>query len=467
MRIELPVIGPAYKNQELPISAQETKGLFPEVNQEGKSLVSLRSFPGLKSFATASGKHRGSHTFNGVYYCVNGDSLYSVTSDATVTNLGTITGSGFCDFASSADQMIITTGGTAYVYTDNLAEITDPDLVNPTTVGYLNSQFIFDNNDGNSGEFITSAIGDGSDVSALDFAIAESHPDDIKRVVIANELVYFFGGKTIEPWFNSGVGRPPFDRVNGRVRPYGLIGPQAVDTLGEFTYFIDDKRRPHIMSGFSVQPIGDVPLVDEWETYSTVSDAIGFAYTMADQTFFQVSFPTADKSWLFHAQSNSWVQTAYSADEVRHRGASHQYVYGKHLIADHSNGNIYEYDFKTYTDNGQPIVRERVTAAIHGGLYGAPGAEIFYGRVEFDLQTGEGLLTGQGVDPTLMVSRSDDRGRTWSAEEHYSLGVQGDYLKRVTLHNEGSARERIYKLRFTDPVPFTLMSANADVDMSL
>ena len=470
MRVPVPVIGPAYEAREVPISAQVTKGLYPEVTPEGRVFVSLRAFPGLKDFATLSGANRGSHTMEDVLYAVNGTSLYAVDATGAETNLGTVEGGGRCDFDDNGTQLAIATGGKAYVYTvaDGLQEVADTDLVNPTTVGYLNSQFIWDNNSAtsSSGEFVSSAVGDATDISALDFAVAESHPDDILRIMVHNQLVYFFGSKTIEPWYNSGVGRPPFTRVQGGVRPYGLIGPWAVADKGELIYFVDQDRVPRRLSGLAVEPIGTVPLGKEWASYATVEDCVVYAYTLDSQNFIQFNFPIADRTWVYHEQSNSWFQLSYGVEDARHRGIAYEYVYGKHIVADHSNGKLYELDYDTYTDNGAVIQRRRTTASIHSGLYGEQGREMFIDRVGFIMQTGEGLTTGQGSDPQLMVRFSDDMGRTWSAELWYPLGVGGDYLKRVVLTEQGAAHERIYELTYSDPTAFTLMSGWADMDFA-
>ena len=83
MRVPIPLTGPSYQSPELPLSAQVTKGLFPEINPEARNVVSLHAFPGLKPFATLSGKGRGSHQMAGVEYAVYGSSLYSIDSSGS------------------------------------------------------------------------------------------------------------------------------------------------------------------------------------------------------------------------------------------------------------------------------------------------------------------------------------------------------------------------------------------------
>lgn len=476
MRVALPLIGPSYANRSLPLSSQVTKGLFPEINPEARNIVSLHAFPGLKVFGSTTGKGRGTHLMNGIAYAVYGGTLHSVGSAGTFSSKGAIVGESMCDFADNGDQMMIATGSTAYMYTasiDTLEEITDPDLIDPTTVTYINSQFIFDNNSETSepGEFVTTQVltglTAGDVVNPLDFAKADAHPDDILKAIIYNEMVYFFGVAGVDPWWNSGVGNPPFDAVQGAFRPYGLAGKDAISKTDEFLYFLDDQRSPRRMFGLQVTNIGNSSLGAEWAKYSRVDDVVVYTYILDQQNFAQYNFPTANKSWLYHEGSNSWGQLSFSTDNQRHRGISHVFAYDKNLVQDHSNGKMYEMDFETFTDNGEVIQRVRSTATIHGGLYGAPGKEIFFDRVEFILQTGEGLATGQGSDPQLMIRSSDDGGRTFTAEQWHDLGSGGDYSTRVELQNQGRAFQRIYELTYTEPTAFSLIDAYADISFGI
>lgn len=64
------------------------------------------------------------------------------------------------------------------------------------------------------------------DVSGLDAIGAESSPDKLVRDYVFNQTDYRFGVRTLEPWYNSGVGSPPIDRIDGaqkhRVSRYKL-----------------------------------------------------------------------------------------------------------------------------------------------------------------------------------------------------------------------------------------------------
>lgn len=67
--------------------------------------------------------------------------------------------------------------------------------------------------------------------------------------------------------------------------------------------------------------------------------------------------------------------------------------------------------------------------------------------------------------PKVMIDYSDDGGQTWSHEMWFPLlGADKNYLNRIILRRQGSAYDRRYRLRCSENIPFTLISAHADVE---
>jgi hypothetical protein len=383
--IEFPLIGPSYTNREKGLSSQVSKNLFPQMDNEARSQVSLHSTAGLKTFSTLGGIDRGMHDFNNTMYCVNGVALYSVDSDGINFNLGAIAGDARCVMANDGVQLIIATGGNLYRYTvsDGLEVITDPDITKPNSVAYLNSQFILDNNAGTFGAFATSSIDLDFSIDSLDYATAEGHPDDIVRVLSFRQLVYFFGTHTTEPWQNTGVGNPPFARLRGGVQPYGLAGTHAIVSTPESMYFLDNRRIPRRSSGLEFSNIGNPALGQELAKYARIDDCIAFQFTQDHQQFFAMTFPSEDRTWCYHEPTESWFQLSYGIEGARHRASSMLNIYGANYCADHTNGKIYEYSLGVYSDAGEPIINQRDTASMNGYLLGSPGAKIYIDEVEF------------------------------------------------------------------------------------
>lgn len=65
--------------------------------------------------------------------------------------------------------------------------------------------------------------------------------------------------------------------------------------------------------------------------------------------------------------------------------------------------------------------------------------------------------------PTARLSWSDDGAYVWSAEIATSVGEHGEYKHLVEWWRLGEGRNRIFRIRFTDPIPFNLSWAAVDV----
>jgi hypothetical protein len=82
--------------------------------------------------------------------------------------------------------------------------------------------------------------------------------------------------------------------------------------------------------------------------------------------------------------------------------------------------------------------------------------------LQIDMESGVGLVDGQGSDPEVMLRWSDDGGHTWSNEHWSPIGKIGEYYKRVFFRRLGMTmkiRDRVYELSMTDPVKIAIMGA--------
>jgi hypothetical protein len=61
--------------------------------------------------------------------------------------------------------------------------------------------------------------------------------------------------------------------------------------------------------------------------------------------------------------------------------------------------------------------------------------------------------------PLLQMRYSNDSCRTWTAREDKDFGQLGEYLKRVVWRRLGMARDRVYEVSCSDPVPVRFINA--------
>ena len=431
--------------------------LIPEAETTGAAQASLVSWPGCVPFFAVSGVNRGMTVFRNELYKVTNQSLYKIDAVGVATNLGTISGTNRCVFANDGTNLIITTGGTGYqLIGTTLTAITDTDYQNANSVTYLNQQMIYD---GNGGKFQVSDVGDPDSVQPNNFATAESSPDDTIRVFAFRERVYIFGTTSVETWYNSGVGNPPFSRVNGGTMNIGLAAVYSVDATDDFCYFLGDDRRVYRFSSHQPQNITTIAISHQIDLMGDVSDAAGGIVRIEGQSFYVLTFPSGNMTLVFNEQSGAWFNLSTGADEQRYIGDSYAEVYGKRLIADKASGGVFELDLNTYTDNGQVKIQERIFGPVNGTAIGLDGERLLMSWVDIIMQMGVGIVTGQGEDPQLMVSASFDGGKTFSQEQDVLLGRQGEGRIKARFDHTESFYDCFIKVRMSDPVFISIFGA--------
>lgn len=467
--IGLNITGGSYSHKSLPLSAQRTVNLWPQKQSDpkAKSPYILESFHGKTLFGTVSGgADRGMFEHQGIAYKVTGNTLYTVSSSGLHTSRGAIAGSDRCIFAPIGSSIVIVTAGTAYLWNGtSLSTISDVDLESPNACTHLNNQIIYD---GTGGRFGVSDAGDATSVNALNYATAESQADDLIRPYAFNQVLYLMGEKTIEPWWNSGKGNPPFDRIEGGIINTGLGALHSAANDDDFIYFLNDEHEVCSLRGSAsaiVTVISTPPMAAEFKAYNTVSDAIGWCIKIDSQWFYILTLPSANKTWAYPV-GGEWFELA-SGVSGRDIANSYIYCFRKHLVADYRNGNIYELKPDVYDDNGDTIIRLRDTAPLHGGLFGKPGKSIEMNRFELIMETGVGILSGQGSDPVVMLSFSDDGGKTFSTEMWGTIGRLGAFQWKVEWFALGSFVSRVMRIRVSDPVHYSIHGGAADIEVGI
>ncbi len=213
-------------------------------------------------------------------------------------------------------------------------------------------------------------------------------------------------------------------------------------------------------ANLSVARISTHAIEAEFAAYGVISDAIGWTYQQDGHVFYVLTFPSADKTWVYDEASRLWherVWTDSDGAEHRIRPQAYSFAYGKHMVGDWENGNLYEWDLDTYTDNGDPIVRRR------GFPHLIENADrIFYNSFTADIQVGTASGTGEGDVMDISLRWSDTRGQTWSNALEQSMGLAGQYLTSPQWNSLGMARDRVFELFWSTNMKTALNGGFAD-----
>lgn len=306
-----------------------------------------------------------------------------------------------------------------------------------------------------SKQFNISALYNGLEWDPLDFGVKEGYPDNINAIIADHEELWLLGTETIEVWRNTGNADFPFERDLAAFIHQGCAATWSVVRLNNGLAWLGGDPRGRVTAwraqGFVPVRISTHAVEQAWREYPEINDAIGFAYRMDGHEFWQITFPTAGATWVYDALTGLWHERDSSGG--RHRARCHGYVWGKHLVGDWQNGNIYEMAPNYYDDDGTPIRRSRQAPHLSD-----EELNHFFHRLQLDMETGSGV-----ADPEMQLEWSDDGGHTWSLPIVVTAGALGAYSKRVIWRRLGKSRDRVFRITSTAAIPHTWIDAVIDV----
>lgn len=465
LNIPLNITGPSYQDRSRPLSSQQTKNWYHQVVEEGKDNYVLHSFPGLKLVGAGLGADRGMRNFGEVGFRITGTNLYSFDPSGNHTLIGTVPGSDRMIMDDDGNNLIITGVDGQFIYDKSTIEVlTDPNIVGSTANTFLKNSIIYTNDP----FFVVAGTKTPDTVNGLNTAEPESKPDALIRAYAFKQNVYMFGTRSTEPYWFSGEGNPPLDVLDGQIFEVGLEAIHSVSNTDQFLYWLGDDNAIYQAVGGQRQRISSSAISHEIASYPTASDGIGYTFTLEGMNFYAIHFPTADKSWCLNESlgKNGWFEISSGTNDGVYQGTSLINVYGKNFVADATNGNLYELDIDTFTNNSEIIQRRRITSSVNGKLLGASGARVQWSRLEIIMEQGVGLITGQGEDPKLQLEISFDGGRSWAEKGWGRVGRMGEHRLKVEFFGLDSAYDFIFRLTTSDPVPYEIYSAVIDLRLA-
>lgn len=456
--MKIGLVGPTYIQRSLPFDAQRSINLFPVLDQMGKEIAAMYSAPGKSLFATTNiDPVRGVFSsVNGRAFCVSGSSLYEIDSAGTTTIRGTLESSSEnITIAENGTQLAICDSEFLYIltYSSNVfAKVTDADL--PSSVGYLtylDGYFIVVQN--NTGRFYISALNDGTSWDALDFATAESSPDNLKACVSAAGQLWLFGDLTTEIWSNTGD-TFPFRRISGAKMDVGVLAHHSIVEIDNSIIWVGkDKFGQGLVykaQGFTPARISTTPVERFIQQAENPDEITAYAYQDEGHVFYVLTGEGLETSLVYDLTTDQWHERAYLNELGNYEtdiASCHMFAFGKHLVGDRRNGSIYQLSMNFYTDGSEELCRERIYTHLSD-----EGKKIRYNSLEIGFETGVGLQSGQGSAPLVSLSLSKDGARTWIDCGDGSIGAVGQYQTKVQFRRLGVAEIMTFKLRVTDPV---------------
>ena len=474
MRVEL--FGVGTKSESWAITAQRRINCQIEVRrEEDRTRFALTGRPGLTAFVTTLGGNtsRGFWPVNSLatplLFVVQAGTLYSVDNSGATSVIGTIgTTSGDVSMADNGTYLVLVDGQKGYYYNmvapGGLTQITDGNFtLQPKYVTWQDTYFIVASSE-STGKYQLSANSDPATWPAVNIAFTGSAPGALQAAIADHSVLELFGQDFSEFWQDAGTPDFPYAVIPGSAQTYGLISPWSLAQYDNSVAGLFGNREAarfvSRLSGFSLKKISDHDMDEILAGYVNVSDARGGAFTVGGHPMYLLGLPTAGTSFAYDGLSNAWSEWQ-AADGSRFWGEKVARFQNRICVSDRRNGNIYALDPTVYTDNGSMIPMEVVSKHIW-----RDDKYVGISQIQIDVESGTGLVSGQGVNPVLDLQVSKDGGNTFTSVGFSSIGAIGAFTQRVIWNSLGAARDWVLKLRITDPVKRVITGASAELRFS-
>lgn len=444
------------------VSTGRLVNTYPEAAPKGaKGPIILRRAPGIAPFCLAgSGPGRGLHVMKNELYAVSANTLYRIRADATSVELGPVNGSKPVFWADNGTQLAISSNGAISIFDGTVVLASDPDIVPPVgAIDFIDSYLVYVRE--GTGQFACSALEDFTNYDPLDFATAEGAPDDLITLIVDHRSIFLLGDDSAELWDNEPNGPDfPFTRIPNGFIEIGGAAKYGICKQDNSIFWLANDRTFRRLTGGTPERVSQFGCELAWRKFADVSDAECHPYTLNGHLCIAVKFPSENSTWVYDCTATEWHERETYPNLVWDVSGI-VICYGKVFIQRASTGEIGVLDIKTYQEWGgmlraewayQPIAAQNKGEQIH--------------RIEMGIETGIGLVTGQGSDPRihLELSRKGGRAGTFKPQSSRSLGQQGKFKTKVHWDSLGSGPDNVVRCWTSDPVPLTIWNTMVDAE---
>lgn len=362
---------------------------------------------------------------------------FMTTGIYTVDQFGTATriGDALPGPVSSAYNgiVVVAVNGRSGVVIDGstVAAITDPDFVRSDTVVFQLGFFVFQRA-GSGQYFITSVY--STDIDALDFATAESAPDDTVAVVALRRELWLMGEQTVEV-HGAQAAQFPFAALTGVSIPYGCVAPFSAIKVSNSVLWLSPDGIVFQSLGYEARRISTHEIEEELTPLrETWADAYAWTYIEDGHEFYLLT--VGENTFVFDMATRLWHKRRYKG-LTRHIATACCTAFGKVLIGD-NRGRILHMSKDFLSDVDGDIV------TIVGSLPYSSDSFFTTSSLRVTAEVGDGA--------TALLEYSDDTdGKTWSNRIPASMGEKGEHDAVVEWRRLGRARSKRFRMYFFGP----------------
>jgi hypothetical protein len=410
--------GGSYEARSVIASAVRSVNVFAEKNPtDAASPLTYYGCPGLTPLASPPVSFAGRGLYwanNDTLYYVSGRAVFEVSPTWALSQIGTInTDRGRVSMIDNGTTLVIVDGSpfgwqidlATNAFSGINSSTNGPD---PPVTGAVYAFFGADRVDVIDGFILLNQPGTRNFYStllnevkfdALFFAAKNGYSDNLVSLIVIKREIWLIGERTTEIWFDAGAPDFPFQIMPGPFIQHGCIAKASVAQANGSAFWLSQDQNGQAIvvrtEGYDAKRISNFALENAMAKYPTVTDAEGFTFQQRGHTFYQINFPTADRSWRWdETVPDQWhepVWTDTNGVEHRHRASCSAFAYGKNVVADWETGQLYALDPENHTDAGAPMHYRRGFPHMVGD-----GKQVIYPGFTLDVEAATGLDT---IDP--------------------------------------------------------------------
>ena len=508
-----------YTSPYYSIGKEICKNLYIELStsSDSKSSYYLLKIPGMQRIieGTNTNPCRGLFTAsNGRSFAVNGFTLYELFQNGSRSEIGSlISTSGPVRFAENSRQMILVDGRAGYIFDftlNNFKQILDeafPGIntaFGPTHVSCIDTYFIVNNPLTNEYYWSNSYYKYATDTesgstnftdydpnvingywSFLQFGAKIGKTDIINALVDCQNMLWLFGNNSIEVHYDTGDINQLFARYNGALIEVGTMASNSVATYNQNVFWLASDKTGFIgiysnegLVPKKISTRGIEQIISSMQDYTNCQS---YCYTHAGHTFYVINFLRDDRTFCYDLVTNSWHERTYLDSllgvEHRHRANFTTYNWNINIIGDSISDAYYFFNNEKYLNDDSTGTNVNYIACEKTTPIGFnQGLKNSYRSFQLVVQQGvginNGLTSGYNQEdpdiafekyPKALISWSDDCGVTYKGTRQLTLGAMGNYAHRSKLVQLGASRNRVWKIRITEPVQVILVGIIVDV----
>ncbi len=472
-----PFAGPSNIDASPVIDCQSSVNLYPTPGIKGsKTQMALVGRPGLARVGSAPLSGGFGHSLwagNGRLFAASGTHVYELSnSGAVITDYGAGLGNSYgypTPMIANGTQLLINDPITGKVFNVNPAGPSLDLVFNGVALEYLDGFYVTIATGAslagtNPNQINVSANGDGTSWPALSFAIRTSAADLTIGLAVLNSLLFIFGQKTIDVWYDAGNAIFPFARVNGGTINLGCLSAQTIvkfsntilwlgaDATGYGQVYMLNGMNPVKVSTPAIEY--QIGLISR--SLSKLTKTKAYGYTESGHSFYVLQFKTSSLSVLttltlvYDLTTGLWHQREYTEGaasgltlnpttfaNVPNFGGT-QAIF----VLDEENGLLWTQGITIPNDGGTGNFITYTRTAPH---FSDTNNWIRYPRFELDCDIG----TAQAL---LDYSNNGGRSflnRNYPMKQAQDQGAE-DTFRRYFALQLGRSRDRVFKVSITD-----------------